>query len=244
MRLPVIRGTIERRMLVNFRIDPAALAAVLPSPMVPKLVGGYGLGGICLIRLGGIRPVFLPKAVGVTSENAAHRLAVQWGDDRSGVFIPRRDTSSWLNSIAGGRLFPGVHHRSVFDVVETDDSFSVCVRGAAGAPILEVRARLAADVPSSSVFRTLAEASDFFQTGAVGFSPGRDPDLLDGIELRTKTWNIEPLAVEHVSSHYFEDTNRFPAGSTVFDSAFLMRNVEHEWHSLQPLYCGQARRAA
>jgi hypothetical protein len=240
----VIRGTIERRMLVNFRVDPAALAAVLPAPMVPKLVGGYGLGGICLIRLGGIRPAFLPKAVGVTSENAAHRLAVEWGDGRSGVFIPRRDTSSWLNSLAGGRLFPGVHHLSTFDVAETNDSFSVSVRTPAGAPILEVRSRLADDIPSSSVFRTLAEASDFFQTGSVGFSPGRDPQLLDGIELRTKTWSLEPLAVEHVSSHYFEDTSVFPAGSTAFDSAFLMRNVEHEWHSLQPLYCGQSRRAA
>ena len=28
MRIPVIRGVIERRILVNFRVDPAALAAV------------------------------------------------------------------------------------------------------------------------------------------------------------------------------------------------------------------------
>ena len=33
-------------------------------------------------------------------------------------------------------------------------------------------------------------------------------------------------------------------GSVQFDSAFLMRHIQHEWHSHQPLYCGQRRRAA
>jgi hypothetical protein len=58
-------------------------------------------------RLKQIRPAFVPVAAGIGSENAAHRFAVEWerdGQRREGVFILRRDTSSRLNTLVGGRL--------------------------------------------------------------------------------------------------------------------------------------------
>ena len=128
MKIPVIRGIIERRILVNFRVDPDALKRVLPEPFRPKLIGGVGMAGICLIRLKHIRPNFLPAFVGISSENAAHRIAVQWesgGRTQEGVYVLRRDTSSRLNSAAGGRLFPGIHHHARFDVQEQDDRYCV-----------------------------------------------------------------------------------------------------------------------
>ena len=54
--------------------------------------------------------------VGMTSENSAHRIAVEWDDEegvvKEGVFVPRRDTDSRLVALAGGRIFPGMHHLS------------------------------------------------------------------------------------------------------------------------------------
>ena len=52
MRAPAIRAVMERRLLVNYRVDPELLAALLPAPFRPVLVAGYGVAGICLIRLG------------------------------------------------------------------------------------------------------------------------------------------------------------------------------------------------
>ena len=127
MRLPLVRGVIDRRILVNFRVEPAVLSALLPHPLRPKLVHGRGVAGICLIRLRHIRPRFVPSRFGITSENAAHRIAVVWDGGGEGVFIPRRDTSSRLNSLAGGRLFPGVHHRSTFTVVERHPWYSIAI---------------------------------------------------------------------------------------------------------------------
>ena len=244
MRVPVIRGVIDRRVLVNFRVEPSALAAVLPQPLQPKLVRGYGIGGICLIRLRDIRPRLIPSAFGITSENAAHRIAVQWGDDREGVFIPRRDTSSWFNSLVGGRLFPGVHHHSRFSIREDHPTYSISIVSATNVPILQVKASASESLPESSVFSTLAEASRFFQAGSMGFSPSRQSGVLDALELRTHTWSMEPLSVTSVSSSFFQDSSRFPHGRVHFDSAFLMRHIEHEWHSHEPLYCGQSPRAA
>src|SRR5689334_24435689 len=115
MRVPTLRGVIARRILVNYRVDPDVLQKLLPPPFQPKLIAGMGMAGICLIRLTHLRPPLLPGIVGVTSENAAHRIAVRWHDAtgwHEGVYIPRRDTASRFNTLVGGRLFPGYHHHA------------------------------------------------------------------------------------------------------------------------------------
>lgn len=243
MKIPVIEGVIDRRILVNYRVDPSALESVLPDPLRPKLVKGFGVGGICLIRLKQIRPRLVPRSLGIGSENAAHRIAVTLPDGGDGVFIPRRDTSSRLNSLVGGRLFPGRHHRSHFDVHEADGSYSLKLIDGAGQRLLSVEASVADGFPAGSVFESLSEASCFFEAGSIGYSLTSDPAVLDGLELRTKSWRVESLSVEAVYSSYFEDTATFPEGSTQFDCALLMRGIEHEWHAQEPLYCGQSRRA-
>ena len=83
MRIPVVQGVIDRRILVNYRVDPDVMARVLPPPFRPQIVRGYAIGGICLIRLKGIRPRFVPIPVGLRSENAAHRIAVEWDKSSS-----------------------------------------------------------------------------------------------------------------------------------------------------------------
>jgi hypothetical protein len=232
MQLPVIRGLIERRILVNFRVDPHALKQLLPAPFEPQLVNGYAIAGICLIRLK-VGPRFLPAACGLRSENAAHRIAVWWeehGQRREGVYIPRRDTSSRLNASIGGRLFPGVHHRARFHVSESPDLYEVSMQSTDGGASVLVRGRPAQEFSAGSVFGSLDEISAFFEKGSLGYSPCCDGAQFEGLELRTFNWKVEPLAVERVESSLFDDRTRFPKGSVAFDSALLMHNVRHEWH--------------
>src|SRR5688572_24616737 len=132
MRLPTIRGLIRRRILVNYRVDPAVLAGHLPPPFRPKLYGDFALAGICLIRLEQIRPLGFHPTLGLSSENAAQRIAVEWtGSDgaiREGVYIVRRDTSSRLNHWAGGRVFPGKHGLASFEVDDSDDGLRLAMQ--------------------------------------------------------------------------------------------------------------------
>ena len=232
LHLPVMRGVIERRMLVNFRCDPEVVTKLLPAPFRPKLVRGFAMAGICLIRLGNVRPGFMPAAVGLTSENAAHRIAVEWdeaGKVCEGVFIPRRDTSSWLNRLAGGRLFPGEHRAATFTVLETSERFKLEMRAADDGAFVRVAARVADGLPEGSVFRDMEEASRFFLGGALGWSARAKAGEFDGLELHCDAWRMEPLAVEHVESSFFNDPGLFPSGTATFDSALLMRGIEHEW---------------
>jgi hypothetical protein len=239
LRVPVLRGLIRRRLLVNFRVDPAVLRTQLPPRFRPKLHGGHAIAGICLIRLEDIRPRRLPTFLGLSSENAAHRMAVLWetedGRPQEGVYVPRRDTGSLLNHLTGGRLFPGEHHRARFRVEESEKAVDLDMESTDGEVRVRVRGRFGGDLPPDSCFGSLAAASSFFEGGSVGYSATGDPARLDGMELRTEEWHVEPLQIDEVYSSYFLDTSRFPPGSATFDCALAMRRIAHEWHSREDL---------
>jgi hypothetical protein len=240
MQILIIRGIIDRRILVNYRVEPSVLAGHLPAPFRPKVIRGVGMVGICLIRLKQVRPATLPAWFGLASENAAHRTAVEWNDNgatREGVFVRRRDTSSRLNSWVGGRLFPGIHHHAAFRIEETEQSFNVALRSDDRVMDMEVRCSCADDLPEHSVFQSMEEASAFFQAGSLGYSATATADRFQGLELRCLNWRMTPLDVEGVQSSYFGNESLFPKGSIEFDSAFLMRHIEHEWHGKLDLCC-------
>lgn len=239
MRLPVIQGVIRRRILANFRIDPEVMEREIPARFRPKLQKGWAVAGICLIRLEHIRPKSLPEIIGLNSENAAHRVAVVWdeaGTTREGVFISRRDSNSSINQMLGGRVFPGEHHAAHFQVNESESELSLAMKSEDADVEVEIAGKLAADLPPASIFSSLEEASSFFEGGSVGYSVTGDPSRLDGLELQTNQWRVEPFEVSNVYSSYFSDEARFPKGSVEFDHALIMRNVQHEWHSADDLY--------
>lgn len=233
MKTPLLTGLIDRRILLNFRAEPEVVNRLLPKPFRAQQVQGQAIVGICLIRLREERLRGLPAAFGLASENGAHRIAVEWeanGHVHSGVYIPRRDTSSAVNTVLGNR-FLGLHYQSAFSVEEEAGRYSISFQGPDGTQ-LAVEAQETSTWPTTSLFASLAHASAFFQQGAAGYSPSTTGQGFDGVELRTENWEVSPLAVQHVSSSFFSDSALFPAGSVAFDNALLMRNVAHDWKHL------------
>ncbi|HEY1110499.1 MAG TPA: DUF2071 domain-containing protein, partial [Opitutaceae bacterium] len=194
MRLPRIIGTIKRRLLVNFRADPAVVQRLLPARFRPKLHQGHAIVGICLIRLEAIRPAGLPSLLGFSSDNAAHRIAVEWTDaagrQQEGVFIPRRDSGSRFNQLLGGRLFPGEHHAARFAVSDSGQRVDLAMTSVDAAVSLRVVGEEVDTLPASSIFRSLAESSAFYEGGSLGYSVTRDPGRLDGLRLHTLEWRV------------------------------------------------------
>lgn len=231
MRVPTITGLIRRRLLVNYHAEPSAVQRLLPKRFRPKLHAGHAIIGICLIRLEQIRPRPLPAIFGISSENAAHRIAVEWQAAegvREGVYIARRDTGSWLNHLAGGRLFPGAHQLASFRVTDRDDQIDLRMDAADGDVYVRVCGGESETLPVDSYFDTLADSSDFFERGCVGWSPGSDRAVLDGLRLETMDWKIRPFTVTEATSSWFDA--HLPKGAFAFDHALLMRDVAHEWH--------------
>jgi hypothetical protein len=236
MNLPAIQGVIRRRILLNYRVAPDVVARLLPSGFQPKLVHGQAIAGICLIRLESVRPMGLPALVGISSENSAHRIAVEWTDadgvSKEGVFVPRRDTDSLLNSLAGGRIFPGVHHHSSFDIDDRDGRISIQVNASGmDNALVDLEAVETDRFPEASIFGSLEESSRFFEAGCIGYSARPDSCVLDGLLLKVPEWRVSPLDVTRARSAFFDDRNVFPRGQIEFDHALLMRDIPHEWHS-------------
>jgi hypothetical protein len=94
------------------------------------------------------------------------------------------------------------------------------------------------ELPPTSAFGSLKEASDFFERGALGYSVTAKPGQFDGLELRSFNWRVQPLAVDRVESSFFGDRALFPPGPVEFDCALLMRGIEHEWHGREQLCAG------
>jgi uncharacterized protein YqjF (DUF2071 family) len=237
MIIPTIRGVIDRRILINFAVDPDIAKTILPPPFKPKVINGKAIAGICLIRLKHVRPKGMPAFIGMGSENGAHRIAVEWtenGEVKEGVFIPRRDSNSKFNSLVGGRIFPGLHYHAKFDVKEQGDNYHVAFKSSDGA-VISIDARITEDFNKNSILKDIETASAFFKAGALGYSPnGKN---YDGLLLNTFTWDMKPLEVDNLQSSFFEDEAIFPKGSVQFDNALLMTNIEHEWSSVNGKIC-------
>lgn len=183
------------------------------------------------------RPKYFPPFIGIGSENAAHRIAIEWEEDgvrKEGVYIPRRDTSSYFNHLVGGRLFPGRHHHATFTVNEDDGNYRIAFQSPDGT-FISLEAGKAETFDSASIFQKIDNASEFFKSGAVGYSPNNKN--YDGLELKTFDWKTEPLNVTSVRSGFFENENVFPKGSIRFDNALLMKKLKHEWHSVGQKSC-------
>jgi len=225
-----VTGIIDHRILLNFRIDPEVMKKNLPKEFTPKVVNGYAIGGICQVSLSEMRAKGMPSIVGTSSHNAAHRIAVD-SSKGEGVYVTRRDTNSWLNTMSGGKVFPGVYSKANFDVSVSDDLYSVRIENKKKELIMSISAEIVSDLPEGSVFESTKEVSNFFKTGNIGWSSRAQSNQFDAIELTTVEWRMEPFKVKESFSAYFSNTSMFPKGSVEFDSAMIMRNLKHSWVS-------------
>jgi hypothetical protein len=91
---------------------------------------------------------------------------------------------------------------------------------------VEASDRLAAD---GRLFPDVATASAFFEEGSVAWSGER----LDGVELRTPAWHVEPVHVVAATSSFFDPI-------AILDCALLMRDVPATWHPVGRLAAGDA----
>jgi hypothetical protein len=122
------------------------------------------------------------------------------------------------------------------EVADTGNNIDISIRSTSGDMQVALHGRSADQLPSGSAFPSLVAASEFFRSGSVGYSPGREQGRLEGLKLVSANWRVDPLSISEVHSSWLSDAARFPPGSSEFDSALVMRDVAHRWVVAPDLY--------
>ena len=192
-------GELPRRS----RCASARAAAALP----PSTRRRCWVAGICLIRLGGLRPRLLPAAVRLTTENAAHRIAVE-GQPTARSRLSTSATGHRLpaHRAAGRAGLSGVHsgHASPWPRATT-----IC-RSPCAARMATWKSTSTS--PWNRNFRQRSvrrcdRGIPLLEQGAVGC---RRPSAgeVEGVRLDTTAWRVDPDA-SCVRSSYFSDAAVF-----------------------------------
>ena len=235
LQLRRVHAFMDRRLLVNFRMPLDAALEKLPDGFEPQPVKGYAMIGICLIRLTHLRPFGTPPLVQLASENAAHRIACLYPDEngnrKPGVYILERHTDSIANHLAGGRLFPGHHHKATFTTYESPTIWKVGFWGTDGTKV-QVIVRQATQVADGSVFEDMDAATCFFQQGTDGWSMRKQGEELEGARIKCHNWNFKPLQIELARSSMLDAIQNETGCVLELDSAFLMEGVNHDCYNL------------
>ncbi len=100
--------------------------------------------------------------------------------------------------LAGGRLFPGIHHPGEFRVTDESGTIDFAMTSRDGGADIHLRGAESDALPPTSCFRSLTDSSRFFESGSLGYSPAHQPDHFDGLRLETARWSVQPFAVSLV----------------------------------------------
>jgi len=224
--LQTMRGRIRRRLLVNAVVDPAEAAARLPDGIRPHVTPEGTVVGCCLLELESVRPAGLPASSGRHLRAAAHRISVEWDDDRSGstivgVYVPVRHTDSRLAVALGGRWFPGVHKPARIDVAATDHT----VRWRCDPTReRELALRVAVSIPASS---SVAEPRGGVGATCLAASIGVSSDhrgSLESVCMQAAHRNAREVHVDELASRFIDGFS-----SAQIATSYLVCDADVSW---------------
>lgn len=114
-----MRTVFRNCFLVNFAVEPNALAAQLPGHLRPDVHHDRAFVSVVIAKMERMRPAFLPAALGVTYIQVVYRAIVLCGSER-GVCFLRSDADHPLMVLGGNALTFFQFHRA--DITWSQDS--------------------------------------------------------------------------------------------------------------------------
>jgi len=235
-----VEGVVARQILLNYWLEPEVARRLVPEPFEIVIRNGFAVAGINLLRLEGVRPAGATDALGLCSENLAHRIAVRYPVEengapalRDGTYILRRDTDSALAGRLGELLLPGTVRDAEFRVAETAHSLRMAVLTADGGGDLAFRCRWNEEWKWTLLFSRLNDVRSFCARTQCGCNSALRADALEAPHVLPQEWEVAPATITDLHASYFADEKLFPRGSVGFDSAIMLRGVPQAWRALR-----------
>jgi uncharacterized protein YqjF (DUF2071 family) len=234
---PIGMRTVFRDcVLVNFAIDPAVMRGLLPAPIEPAIHDGAAYLSIVIARMDRMRPVFVPRRLGITYDQVVYRVVVRHRGE-PGVFFLRSDANNRLMCLAGNALtffrfnHADIEYRMDGEILHVDvrppPDHCADIRASydlGGTPDT---------MPRTSRFQNLAQAQRFLVELYTAF--GHDPltGAVSAIGIERGHWDIRVVNDRRAGYRFIDGSARFPAGSARLDSIFYIEQVPYLWHTLQ-----------
>ncbi|NQZ58950.1 MAG: DUF2071 domain-containing protein [Lentisphaeraceae bacterium] len=226
MNFSDMRDNIQKQILINYRINPDALNSFLPESLQPYILKKWAHVGICLLSSKSINIEWLPHWIHNNSWNVAHYFIVS-KDGNPACYIPRNDTSSYLNLLTGTRIFAGSTKMAEIEVSDDQHQLNIQVKSKDKKISIDYHGIRCQNLPSSSVFTNLREATEFFNHEKCQYSHKLKSYSSKGPSTTDQDWSVSALSTSTCFSTLFE--NIFPAGSYEFDHAICMENTRTDW---------------
>ena len=234
-RHPVaVKAFFRHSLVLTYSLRPEVLEALLPDGLTLDTWRGRGFVAIALVETEGLRPSFLPSAMGRDFFLSGYRIFTRLGDStgaKRGLRILRSDTDSRLMAWAGNRLTHYNYRLCQVAFEECGNAKTWKITTPNAEADLEVTALTGAGrttLPSGSPFATLAEARRFAGPLPYTFDYEAETRSIIAIHALRQRWDPTPVEVE-VRKSTFLEREPFAAGEPVLANAFYVSGVPYCW---------------
>lgn len=228
-----VTAHFRHALVLTYAFQPEVLEPFLPEGLLLDTWRERGFLAIALVATEGLRPSFLPAAIGQDFFLSGYRIFTRLGGGASlrGLRILRSDTDRRLMVTAGNLLTHYNYSLCAAKVEESGDELRWTVRTADGDADLDVIASgLSEDatLPAGSTFATVAEARRFAGPLPYTFDDEAETGSIIAIRAVRQEWNPRPVNVV-VKRCTFLEREPFCNAGPVLANAFYVRDVDYKW---------------
>jgi len=228
---------------INYRVDPAALAPLLPAPLEPEVHKGHGWVQVLMSSLRDMRPPGIPSLFGTCFYQVSYRAAVRYRDTvgawRRGGYFVRSETNHPVMRAVGNALAEfKFHDFGAADMVmlRDGDHLTVGVDPEPGFPdgrlVSVVDTRPLASPPAGSLWSSLGELHE----PLVECYDALGVDAAEGhlyiLTIDRDPWNARFVAPANLYCEYF-DTGPLGRGASSLDSVLHLEECRYRWRPLR-----------
>jgi uncharacterized protein YqjF (DUF2071 family) len=234
---PIPMKTVFRNcFLANFAIEPETMQRLLPPPLEPDVYEGKAFLSIVIADMERMRPAFLPAVCGVNYTQVVYRAVIRCQGERGVHFLRSDADNRWMCLLGNGLTFFHFHFSRTRWQQEGG-----CIQFDLTSPFrhhadihatYEVYPTLR-QMPSTSRFRSLAEAQEFLVELYAAYAS--DASGISRVRIKRGVWNIEIVQDIERDYAFMNGSRMFPKGTASLDSVFYVRNLPYRWYTLEKL---------